>query len=259
MKYSPPQLGIVNQAISTMVLACKTVFVDDLECIILMGSAVKGDFIQGYSDFDFHVFLKPNAMNGERTPKFEGALKFQKLIGEINPHDFGACQFQIFFINSRKYPRDWLPPMKGTYKIVWGKIPSFQEIDDSIYLKYARKAVANVEQDRQRLIERFVDKPNSQLPTMVRLLGTYMKGHLYSVSILLTSRPKVVLNLKLDELISVVEKGMGSTGRISKFYEYVSNWLIVQNQCEYAQEAFKTGIEALDEINSWYHKQTLKE
>ena len=64
---------------------------------------------------------------------------------------------------------------------------------------------------------------------------------------------------KLDELLSVVEHGMGSKGRISKFYEYISNWPTVQEKCEYAREAFKAGIEALEEMNKWFVEQTLTE
>jgi hypothetical protein len=260
MKYNPPRAEVLNQAISTVVSACNAVFEDKLECIILKGSAVKGDFIQGYSDFDFHVFLNSAVMDGERSPEVGGAVAFQKRIGEIHPRDFGASQFQIFFLNARTYPEDWIPPIGGTYKVLWGKTPScLQEVDDSAYLQNARQAVSNIQQDKRRLIERFVDKPNSRIPTFVRLLGQYLKGHIYSSSILLTSQPNAVLNMKLDELLSVVEHGIGSKGRVSKFYEYISNWPTVQEKCGYAREAFKAGIEALDEIGAWVCAQTLTE
>jgi len=252
MKYSPPKAEVLDSAVSMVVSACRTVFMDSLECVILKGSAVKGDFVQGYSDFDFHVFLKPEAMDGETSPEVEGAIEFQKAIGNFNPKDFGASQFQIYFINSEKYPQDWLPPTEGTCKILWGKMPSnLRKIDDSTYLRYARQFLSSVESDKQKLIERFVDKPNSGVPSVVRLLGATVKGHIYSVSMLLASKPKTVLRMKLDELIPVVEAGIGSKGNISKFFEYISNWSLMQENCEYAREAFRVGIEALEEISGW--------
>ncbi len=258
MKFNPPKAEVLNRAVSLVVSACKTAFMDTLECVTLKGSAVKGDYIRGYSDFDFHVFLKPEAMEGERSPKVEGAIKFQKAIGDINPQDFGASQFQIYFINSEKYPQDWLPPTEGTYKILWGRLPpNLKKMDDSTYLRYARQFLSSVESDKQKLIERFVDKPNNGVAGVVRLLGATVKGHIYSVSMLLTSKPKTVLRLKVDELTPIVEEGIESKGHISKFFEYISNWSLIQENCEYAREAFREGIEALKEINSWRQKLPL--
>jgi predicted nucleotidyltransferase len=110
----------LNRAISIVVTACRKAFREGLVCVILKGSAVKGDFIKGYSDLDFHVFLKPEAMDGEKSPNLEDTITFKRLMGTINPQDFNASQFQVFFLNAEKYPKDWLPPTSGTYKIVWG-------------------------------------------------------------------------------------------------------------------------------------------
>ncbi len=252
MKFDPPKAELLNHAITLVVSACKTAFKDNLECIILKGSAAKGDFIQGYSDFDFHVFLKPEAMDGEKSPNVEGAIKFQNAIGKVNPQDFGASQFQIYFVNSQEYPSEWLPPTEGTYKVLWGHFPSnIKKLDDSTYLSYARKFLASTESDKQKLIERFIDKPDNRVPSIIRLLGATVKGHIYSVSMLLTSKPKDVLNLKLDELIPIVEEGIGSKGHISKFFKQIINWIIIQENWEYAREAFREGITALEEIHCW--------
>jgi hypothetical protein len=230
-----------------------------LECIMLMGSAIKGDFIQGYSDFDFHVFLHSAVMDGERSPEVGHAVAFQKRIGEIKPRDFGASQFQIYFLNAGKYPEDWIPTA-GTYQILWGTRPlCLQEVNDSAHLQHARRSVSNVERDKRRLIERFVDKPNSRIPSLVRYLGQYLKGHIYSMSIMLTSKPNEALSLKLDELLSVVETGMESQGRVATFYEYVSNWSTVMESYEYAREAFTAGIDALEAITQWVNEQKLTE
>lgn len=252
MEFSPPKTEILHHAVNLVVSSSKTAFRDSLVCVILKGSAVRGDFIQGYSDLDFNVFLKPEVMDGEKSPKVEGAVRFQRALGDIDPENFGASQFQIYFIDSEKYPHDWVSPVEGTYRIFWGSLPSIaREMEESMYLSYAKQFLSDVDYSKKKIVERFIDKPNYRLPPIVRLLGTSLKGYMYSVSVLLTSKPRVVLKLRLDKLLPIVEEGVGSKGYFSKFFECVSNWSIIRQDYEYARRAFKEGTKALDEINCW--------
>nr|ADQ54424.1 conserved hypothetical protein [uncultured marine crenarchaeote E37-7F] len=254
MKFSPLQTGIVDHAVSLVVSACEKTFTDNLVCITLKGSTIKGDFFPGYSDLDFHVFLKPEVMDGEKCPKVEGAIRFQKAFGNVNPEDFGVSQFQIYFINSKKYPSDWLPPVKGTYKIIWGKLPSTaREMDDLIYLHQAKQFLTSVEADRKKIVERFVDKTNTQIPQIVRLLGAVLKSYMYSVSMLLTLKPRMILRTKLDKLIQIIEEGIESKGHFSKYFDYVSNWNRLLGGPDQIRDAFREGTKALDEIICWYN------
>ena len=256
MMSQPVQPEGLNRVISIVVTACRKAFREGLVCVILKGSAVKGDFIPGYSDLDFHVFLKPEAMGGEKSPNLDDAITFQRLMGTINPQDFGASQFQVFFLNAEKYPKEWLPPTAGTYKVVWGTTPpTLQTLDDATYVRYARQFLESIDTDKQNLIGRFIDKPNSRAPAIVRLLGTILKGHLYSVSMLLLSQSKTALRLKLDSIIPLVEEGIGSAGHISRFFAHVSNWSRIQETPELARNAFREGIAALEEISTWIHQK----
>jgi predicted nucleotidyltransferase len=257
MKFSPPGAEILNRAVDLVVSACRTAFMDSLVCVILKGSSVRGDFIQGYSDLDFNVFLKPGVMDGEKSPKVDGAIRFQRALGDIDPEDFGASQFQIYFIDSEKYPHDWVSPLEGTYRIFWGNLPSVaRQMEDSVYLSYAKQFLSDVEYTRKKIVERFIDKPNYRLPPIVRLLGASLKGYMYSVSVLLTSKPKIVLRLKVDKLLPIVEEGIGSKGHFSKFFSYVVNWSLIKKNYENAREAFREGTKALDEISCWSRKLT---
>jgi len=257
MNFSPPKAEVLNHATESIVSACKTTFTDNLECITLKGSAIKGDFIQGYSDFDFHVFIKPEAMDGEKNPKLKYAILFQKAIGDITPKDFGASQFQIYFINSKKYPRNWVAPVKGTYRILWGNLPPIaKERSDLAYLRSARQSLSHVSDDKQMLIRRFVDKPNPGVPAVVRLLGVTVKSHMYSVAILATSKPKTVLRSKLNELISIVEEEIRSKEHLCRFFEYICDWSKIHENHDYARDAFGEGIEVLDEIACWVRRAT---
>jgi hypothetical protein len=194
-----------------------------------------------------------HAMDGERAPEVEGAIRFQKAFGDVNPEDFGASQFQIYFLNSEKYPPDWGPPVEGTYRVCWGNLPSTaKEMDDSTYLRHAKQSLLGVEDSQKKLVERFVDKPNSRVPAVVRLQGATVKSYVYDISMLLTMKPKVVLRLRLDELISIVEEGIKSKGCFSGFFEQISNWSRIQQDFEYARNVFREGAKALDEVACWF-------
>lgn len=254
MRFDSPEAEVLDRAEDLVVSACKAVFGPCLLCVTLKGSAVKGDFILGYSDFDFHVFLKPNVMDGESAPKAEYGIRFQRAFGHVDPEEFGVSQFQIYFINSEKYPEDWAPPVEGTYRILWGSLPeTAKELDDSAYLRVAEQhlSMSSIEYSRRSNVARFVDKPDTRIAYNVRLVGATLKNFMYSILVLLTRKPKVAFGLDLDKMIDLVEEGIGSEGHLLAFFEYVSDWQRIRQDPEYAREAFEEGVEALDEIALW--------
>ncbi len=254
MKFNPPSQILIDKASDLVVSACKKAFGGSLECVTLKGSAVKGDFIPGYSDFDFHVFLNLKVMESERIPKTNYALRFQKVFGHVKPEDFEVSQFQIYFISSQYYPADWALPVEGTYRVVWGKMPfATKEADNQGYIQQANENLKTVEYMRRNLIGRFVDKPNTQISSSVRLLGTFLKSYMYSVLVLLAENPKDGLRLPLDEMIVQIEKGIGSNGHFNAFFKQISDWTILQQKSDKAREALKEGIKALEEIVLWYN------
>ena len=256
MKFNPPSQTIINEAADLIVSACKKSFSSNLECVILKGSAVKGDFIPYYSDFDFHVFLNPKVMQSERIPKIDYALKFQKAFGHVKPEDYGVSQFQIYFIDSQHYPADWVPSAEGTFEVIWGRMPlAVMKVDNQVYVQQAHENLKTVRDTRKNLIGRFVDKPDAGIPTLVRLLGTFLKGYMYSVLILLSENPKDGLRLRLDEMIAQVEKGIGSKGHLTAFFNQVSDWATIQQNSDKARTAFKEGMKSLDEIVHWFNNR----
>lgn len=254
MMFDPLEAEVLDRAVGLVVSSCKAVFGSSLLCVTLKGSAVKGDFIRGYSDLDFHVFLKPEVMDGENVPKYEYAVQFQRAFGQVSPEDFEVSQFQIYFINSEKYPNDWAPPVDGTYKIILGALPkAARELDDGAYIHFAEQhlSLSSIEYSRRSNVVRFVDKPDNRIAYNVRLLGATLKNYMYSISVLLTKEPKVAFRLGLDKMIALVEEGIGSEGHFLTFFEYVSDWRRIRQDPEYARKAFREGIQALNEIASW--------
>jgi len=258
VRFSPLKAEVLDRAAGLVVSACKAVFGSSVVCVTLKGSAVKGDFIPGYSDLDFHVFLRPDVMDGENVPKAEYAVRFQRVFGHTNPEDFDVSQFQIYFINSEKYPEDWAPPVQGTYKALWGSLPeTAKELDEPAYIRFAEQhlSLPNIESSRQSVVRRFVDKPDTRIAYIVRLLGATLKNYMYSVLVLITRKPRTAFALKLDKMIDLVEEGIGSAGHLRGFYEHISDWQRIQKDPECARRVLKEGVQALDEIARWRRHQ----
>ena len=254
VRFIPPSQKLIDEASDLVVSACKKAFGGSLECVTLKGSAVKGDFIPGYSDFDFHVFLNSKVMESERIPKINYALRFQKAFGHVNPKNYGVSQFQIYFIDSQRYPADWTPSVEGTFKVVWGKMPfATKEADNQGYIRQANESLKTVWDTRRNLVGRFVDKPDTQISSFVRLLGTFLKGYMYSVLVLLADNPKVGLRLPLDKMVVQVEKGINSKGHFTIFFDKIFDWTTIQQNSDKARETLKEGIKALEEIAHWYN------
>jgi hypothetical protein len=173
------------------------------------------------------------------------------LFGDVEPDDHGVSQFQIYFINAEQYPADWIPPVDGTYRVVHGELPdSAAEVGDAAYLQSAEVLLTNVGYSRYKIVERFVDKPDTRIAAIVRLLGATLKGYMYSVAMVVTTTPKIALRMKLGELIRVVEDHL-DTDRFRAFFSLVTHWDHIQRDHEYARAAFRKGTEALDVIKSW--------
>jgi len=248
----PSNQARMNTSVESIVKACKEVFGNELRCIILKGSAFKGDFVPNYSDVDIHVYVEPIALEDDRTPKLEFALKFQEAIGQLSPKDAGVSQFQISFLSADRSPEDWSPPVRGTYRILYGtSVPAMERIPLQEYLERQWLYLEQVEKIRLELLRRFVDKPNSSIPMMVRLTGTYLKGILYALSSVLSKNPEETFSCTLEQLLSDVLGKVPDLSYARDFFGSVKDWTSVENDPIKAREAFAFGIGALKAIEKW--------
>ncbi|MCL6650362.1 MAG: hypothetical protein K6U89_18830, partial [Chloroflexi bacterium] len=150
---------------------------DPVEAALVKGSAVKGDSVPGYSDFDFHLFVQSDRVPtlGGLRPAPGPALAFQKAIGGLDPAGYGVSSFRVHFVDSGKYPAEWLPPLPGTCEIVYGNppvglpVPGPRDI-----IREAGRFFGSAPQALAVVVERVLDKPDGRLPALVRELQKYV-------------------------------------------------------------------------------------
>ena len=245
----PPKL---RDALDRVVASCREAFGDALRCVILKGSALKGDFLFGYSDLDIHAFVDPDALVGDRTPTLDHALRFQEAIGDMAPRDAGASQFQVYFLRADRPPEDWTPAVPGSYAVVYGEPPpALTNWRDADFVGQAVRNLAGIPGEVLMLTGRILDKPDTSLAAYVRLAGTFVKGRAYSAAIRASGDPERALGMRTTELFRYLESRDPSLAAVRRFFDFAASWERVERDPPYARDAFRAAIAALETLGTW--------
>lgn len=236
-----------------IIAAGRKAFGDHFRGAILKGSAYKGDFIPYFSDYDIHTFIDDAAMAGPRLPIVEHALAFQEAFGDVNPHDYQVNQCQIYFIAWNRYPRDWVKPLPGTYTVIYGDLPpgfnDFTEIERELYIRKSHEDIRVYARHCEGLIDRMVDKPNTGLPPLARLAGTFLKPMSYMVATVAGHDPEYVWKLPLADVLAIAEPLACPDGLISEYFAQVQPWTPEPDR---ARRLIRLAYDAAHQIYDWY-------
>jgi len=250
----------LDELVGHVLQAARTAFGPHLRAGILKGSAYKGDFFPGYSDLDVHLFIADEVMRSSRVPETSYALAFQEQFGTVRPEDYGISQCQIYFITWSHYPYDWVRPIPGTYRLIYGELPpGFDEVDVEEHRRNAERYLLQLDGLASWLIGGFVDKPDDGLWRYVRLLGTFLKPLPYQILIVQGGDPAEVWRRRLAGVLAEVEPVACPSRRISAFFEAVRDWEAIYGQPDQARRLLRIGLEAVDEVSVWYGMWGLRE
>ncbi len=240
-----------HEATRAIERAALNAFEGDVHAIILKGSALKEDFVPGYSDLDIHIYVSSRCMRGGREPRLENAIRFQRAIGALAPEDYGVSSFQIYFIDAENYPEDWSKPLGGTYELVYGSaIDDSEPVEER--LKKSREHLAAYADHIGTLVGRFVDKPDTEVPPLVRLAGAILKGAIYSAAAVTTEDPTVIVAKTVYDLLGVIEEGGVETRPARSFFSRIQDWAELKRDAERCREAFGLAIQGIQNICDWY-------
>jgi len=241
-----------KSSIDSIVKACVDVFGKELRCVVLEGSALRNDFMPYYSDVDIHAYVDSSVLEDDRVPKLEYVTKFQEAIGRLIPRDAGASQFQVYFLPADRKPTRWCPPIVGTYEVLYGApVPSMEPLALQEHLERQWHYLEEARRFRLDLLGRFVDKPNSSIPAVVRLSGTGVKGLLYALHTVLFKDPKRAISSPLSQILADICDEIPELSCAKDFFGAVRDWSQVERDPKKAREAFVSGIRSLAVIEKW--------
>ncbi|MBA7703575.1 hypothetical protein ES703_112361 [subsurface metagenome] len=170
----------LNEITTYLLQSIKKVFNEELICLLIHGSFVKGGLTRDFSDIDVQVFVKETAFD-EFGLKLKKSLKMQELVGTLDFSKIGASYLQMYFYDPKKMPDWYTPPMHGTYQILFGDLP--EELDyntENFKLKMVNslKRLRNIISD---LVRNFTDSSNSQILRRTRYVATVVYPTMYSL------------------------------------------------------------------------------
>lgn len=240
-----------------MIEAARAAFGEHLRGAILKGSALKGDFIEGYSDLDVHLFVDAAAMRGVDVPALDRALAFQKLFGSVEPRDYGVNSCQLFFVTWGRYPAGWVRPIPGAYEVIYGALPpGFTDLDPADYVRGAHDWLDASPRWIDTLLGRFVDKPDRTVADLIRLAGTILKPVPYCAAVILHGDPFRIWRLPLAEVLPLVAAEISPSGSLGAFFARVQEWPAIEGDPDQLRELFRLALTALQEAADWHASRT---
>jgi hypothetical protein len=226
------------------------VFGDAMTGMIVKGSAIKGDFIPYFSDFDVHIFTDSRIMRGPLVPDISVAIPFQEKFSAIDVEAWQVSQIQVMIIAADNPPEKWSPPLPGSYRVLAGSIPPiYQHIDPDQFRTSAAQNLRGNGRWVDTLLGRIVDKPDQQLADSVRLAGTIMKAGLYEAAVVLGDDPITVWNSSLQEILQTVEPRVFDDQPASRYYRQAWNWRDVRSDGPSLRAMLSDALTALDRLS----------
>jgi hypothetical protein len=220
-----------------------------LRAMIVKGSAIKGDFIPHFSDFDVHLFAGEEAMRAPLTPLPEIALAFQEHFSMIDVPSYQVSQIQVMFIAASNPPEDWIPALPGTFRLVHGELPeTLPVVTPELIREKAREGLAAIPGWIDTLVARMPDKPDDKLEDTVRLTGTILKAALYEAAIVLGTEPEQTWLARLAEVLDVVEPALMPARSATRYYARAWRWAEVRHDGPQLRAMFCDGITALEAL-----------
>ncbi len=241
-----------DELVERVLAAAQAAFGSYLKGAIVKGSAYKGGFIPGYSDFDLHVLVDGTVMEGPLTPRLEYAMELQVGLGGIEREPYRVSDVQVYAVQCDAYPEEWLAPLPGTFVSVYGEYPSeWERPSKARILERSHAYLAQLPTIRASSIRSFQDKSDRGLARPVRLLGTTVKPALYCGAALFGYDPIDVWTVRPLELVQWARRqGLA----MESYWEYLTSagdWEAIRDDPDRLRTMWRSGIRALSDLDEW--------
>ncbi|MBK5112531.1 MAG: hypothetical protein KGD59_01605 [Candidatus Heimdallarchaeota archaeon] len=230
---------------SYLLEAVQKVFPEDVLCFLIHGSMVKGGLIEGFSDLDVQVFLKESSFD-EFDLKLEKCMKIQNLVGNLDAPQIGAQYLQMYFYNPNNMPDWYTPPIKGSYKILFGKLPKELDFSEENFKIRMIKSLKGLPAEVSTTIRSFADCLDKTVYRRTRLIATKIFPIMYSLLSYDLEHPNEIwAKTKFEALDLFCQKYENEN--ISEFFNLIQLLAKDHNDLELMKQAFFVGVEFLKE------------
>jgi len=238
-----------NNIFSHLLESVQKVFKKDVTCFLIHGSIVKGGLIEGFSDLDVQVFLKESSFD-EFDLKLEKCMEIQNLVGNLDVPQIGAQYLQMYFYNPKNMPEWYTPPVKSSYKILYGELPKDLDFSAENFKKRMIKSLKNLHVDVKRTIRSFADCSNKTVYRRTRLIATSIFPTMYSLLSYDLKHPEEIWTkskFEALELFCQKYRNKDISDYLSQFFNLIKLLAKDHSDLELIKQAFLIGVKFLKE------------
>jgi hypothetical protein len=243
----PPARSIVETAAAIYIRHTQHWFVG----LLVHGSALKGDFIPGCSDIDFHLYLDKQAFSASTGLPLETCLSIQRDLAELDPAPFRYIQCQAFL---DALPEEQIGPIPGAYLLLAGGIPVTLATQSQLR-EAARKRLAGLDAVSKYVVDSLLEHGKERLSWHVRWLCTQVWPTVYQVLVLQGREPFSIWRLPKTQALALLppETPLGQT--IRAFHQAVQTYYPSEKAVEEGLAVISTGVSFLQTAASWWQEQ----
>ena len=222
---------------------------DDLETLLFHGSAIKGGMIEGSSDFDFVMIVRPGCLTpGDELP-LAHATELHCRLATIDPAPFRYLQGHIC-------PRHRPPGagfIAGTYAVVLGS-PDIPLATSEQLLAAAHTSLANLDRarGRDRLANALLNHGEERLYREVRWLCTDVWPVSFHIACVVENNGLVAWQRNKLENVSFLQDDAIVGQPLVAWLEIVSHHYAAGETVESGLAAITAGAAFLDAAAEWY-------
>ena len=217
--------------------------------LVCFGSAVKGGFIPGASDIDFHLYLQDAAFTSADALRLEVALAIHSDLAQINPAPFryidgGAERGTL--------PEGHVGPIPGNYHLIAGRLPLAEATAEQLQAQ-ARWSLARLTPLPAFVSEGLLHhgEGRGQLALTVRALCQVTWPVLYQVCCLGQVDALRVWQLPKQEVIALLSPDEPMGRAIRTFNRAVWAYYPTEDSVDEALKVIETGVGFLQAATDW--------
>ena len=221
--------------------------------LLVHGSALKGGFIPGGSDIDFHLYLDDAAFDARHSPPFEMAAAVQRDLAQIAIAPFHSIQC---FVRPTGYTlpgqEDWVPPIPGAYHVVLGRLPIAPATPGQVRAA-ARRSLETLDPVPFYIGRNLFDYAPGRLARFVRLLATAVWPTLYHVLVCQAADPLAPWRLPKTEAIALLPEDEALSAEIREFHARLRAYYQAGQPDAAGLAVLEQGVRFLRMAQAWYH------
>lgn len=215
--------------------------------LVVHGSAVKGGFIQGWSDIDFQLYLEDSAVNEKGQLPLSLCVAIHRDLAKIDPYPFQYIQTRVL---TPSFPHfGGLVP--DTYELLKGRLLIPDLTNDQLHER-AKENLKRLDSAPLFPSERLMDHGDDRLWKEVRAFCTTVWPALYHVLTLQHNNGVAIWKLPKGQAIDLLPLDNPMGHSIRRFHNTVLAMTPNQSSVDHALSVVERGVDFLETVREWW-------